>query len=129
MKKIDSSFFDSSAWLAYCFEAAKRTKDLIESESVIYTSALSLFEVKKKLAVIGTDTQKINEVCGMIQSRSIIIPIDWEIAEGAVDYALQNKLGAIDALIYASARSVRSILITADLDFNGMPETEIIRQN
>ena len=127
MKKIDSSFFDSSAWIAYFFEASIRAKEILEHESIIYSSVLSIYEIKKKLIALKTSTPKIKEVFDFIQSRSIIILLDQAISEQAVDYSLHYKLGAIDALIYASAKSVNSVLLTADSDFNGLPDADILR--
>ncbi len=76
-----------------------------------------------------THPKKIKEAIDFINSRSIIVLLDQEIVQQAVDYSVEKKLGAIDALIYSSTESVQSILITADADFQGLPDVEIIRQD
>ena len=42
----DSKFIDSSAWLSYFYAENQEIKDIIESETLILTSCISLFEIK-----------------------------------------------------------------------------------
>ena len=43
----DSKLLDSSAWLEFVINGAY--KEIIESDIILFTSALSIFEIKKKL--------------------------------------------------------------------------------
>jgi len=61
-----------------------------------------------------------------IKERSGIIISDIEIAEKAAEIAFDKKLGAMDALIYATAQIKNAELITGDNDFRGLERVRII---
>ena len=46
---IDSKFLDSSAWLAYFYGGNEEIKSIVESDTILLTSAIYLFEIKNKL--------------------------------------------------------------------------------
>ena len=56
----------------------------------------------------------------------LIVPVSAEISNKAVELSLQYKLGAMDALIYASAALHPAVLITCDNDFRKLPEVTIL---
>jgi predicted nucleic acid-binding protein len=55
-----------------------------------------------------------------------VIPLDIPIAELAAQVSLETKLAMADAIIYASARQHRVMLITSDAHFAGLPWVEMI---
>ena len=118
---------DSSAWLSYFFASNKQVKEIVESISIIYTSVISIFEIKRKLMRDGFEGN-LEEVLAFIDNRSIVINLDEDISRSAADFALQYKLHAMDALIYASAKSIYSALVTADSDFEKLDDVFIIQQ-
>lgn len=118
---------DSSAWLSYFFATNKQVKDIIESSSIIYTSVISIFEIKRKLMRDGFEGN-LEEVFAFIENRSIVINLDEDISQSAADLSLQYKLHAMDALIYASAKAIYSELVTADSDFDKLDDVFIIQQ-
>ena len=124
MKKTDSKLIDSSVWLAYLFNGSY--KDMIESNEVLLLSALSLFEIKKKLAKSKIDNNKIARSMDFIKKRSLVVPVNEEIAEIAVDIALDNDLPLVDSMIYATAMLNNSTLITLDNDFRGLKNTVVL---
>ena len=115
---IDSKLIDSSVWLSYLLNG--EFQNIIEHEDIILLSALSLFEIKKKLAKNSMPSGKISKSMDFIKKRSIVIPISAEIAEKAAEIALANKLPAADSLIYATSVLHDSILYTIDNDFRGL---------
>jgi predicted nucleic acid-binding protein len=127
MKKTESKLMDSSAWLSYFFATNKQVKDIIESSSIIYTSVISIFEIKRKLMRDGFEGN-LEEVFAFIENRSIVINLDEDISQSAADLSLQYKLHAMDALIYASAKAIYSELVTADSDFEKLDDVFIIQQ-
>jgi predicted nucleic acid-binding protein len=127
MKKTESKLMDSSAWLSYFFATNKQVKDIIESSSIIYTSVISIFEIKRKLMRDGFEGN-LEEVFAFIENRSIVINLDEDISQSAADLSLQYKLHAMDALIYASAKAIYSELVTADSDFDKLDDVFIIQQ-
>jgi predicted nucleic acid-binding protein len=46
MRRTEFKLLDSSIWLAYFFAEREVVKELIDSNEILYTSSLSLFEVK-----------------------------------------------------------------------------------
>ena len=105
---------DSSAWLGYYFAEFSQVKDIVDGETILITSSLSLFEIKKKLLSLKKDPQVFLE---FIKERSEIIETTIEITEKAAELAIQKKLAAMDALIYTTACMHDALLITADSDF------------
>lgn len=131
----DSKFIDSSVWFGYFIDSS--FKEIIENYDInLFTSVLSLFEVKLKLLKeihknknnkdLFVQEQKINLVLGFIKKRSFIIPINEEIANDAAEISIKNKIAAIDSLIYASAIKNKTILVTLDNDFRGLDNVTIL---
>lgn len=122
-----SKFLDSSAWLAYFYAENNEIKSIIESNIILLTSSISLFEVKNKLIKDKTEDIKLQNSIDFIKERSLIIDIGAEIAEEAVDIAKKHKLPIIDSLIYASSLKNNSELITSDNDFRGLNNVKILK--
>lgn len=122
----DSRFLDSSAWLSYFYKENEKIKFLIESEILLFTSSISIFEIKNKLIKDNIGIDKIQKSIEYIKKRSLIINLDSEIAENAVEFSINYKLPAIDSLIYSSALKNKSFLITLDNDFKNLKGIIII---
>lgn len=118
---------DSSAWLSYFFATSEQVKKIIESNSMLYTSVISIFEIKRKLMRDGFEGD-LEGVLTFIENRSIVINLDEDISRSAADLSIQYKLHAMDALIYASAKAMDSELVTADSDFGKLDDVMIIQQ-
>lgn len=121
----DSKLLDSSAWLEYFHN--KRYIELIESNATLLSSSLSVFEIKKKLEKENQKKEFVMECLEFIRKRSLIISVNSIIAEHAAELSVKYNLGAIDALIYATAQKQKSILMTKDNDFRDLPNTEIFK--
>ncbi len=117
---IGSKFLDSSAWLSYFYAENDEIKSIIESNIVLLASSISIFEIKNKLIKDKSEDIKIKKSIDFIKKRALIINVDEEIAEKAVDFSIKNKLYTVDALIYASCLINNSILITLDNDFRDL---------
>ena len=61
-----------------------------------------------------------------IKSVSIVIDLNEVIAERASEISHHKSLNAMDALIYTSALSTESILVTGDSDFEGLEDVLVI---
>ena len=120
----DSKLLDSSAWLEFAINGAY--KEIIESEVILFTSALSIFEIKKRLINKKYEEADIIKIIDFIKERSIIINADKEIAERAVEISFKYNLATIDSIIYTSALSNNSEFITLDNDFRNLPKATII---
>lgn len=128
MKKTEYKLMDSSAWLSYFFATSTLIKRIVESETVLYTSVISFFEIKRKLLRDGFN-KNFKDVQGFIKSRSIIINLDEAISLHAADISFSHKLHALDALIYSTAEAMNAQLVTADSDFESLDDVIIIRKD
>ena len=124
MKVTGSKLVDSSVWLEYLLKGSFR--DLIEEEEIFLLSAISLFEIKKKLAKSSLPLDVVTHSINFIKRKSLIISIDYELAEYAAEISVQNHLGAADSLIYACTLKQKATLITLDNDFRGLNSVMIL---
>ncbi len=120
----DSKLLDSSIWIDFAIKNS--FQEIINSEETLFLSALSLFEIKKKLIYNNIDKININKISDFIKKRSVIIQIDEKIAEKAAEIAVENKIPAIDSLIYATALLNNLELLTLDNDFRGLSNVKIL---
>lgn len=116
---------DSFAWIEY-FTGSKRgskVKEYIDGEGPIYTPSICLTEIKSRYLRDRKDpTNRIN----LILDRSLIIPIEQNVALAAADIKQKHKLHTIDAIIYASSQLKKLTLVTGDQHFKDLPNVEII---
>ena len=120
----DSKLIDSSIWIDYFINGSH--KKIIDSNEILMLSALSLFEIKKKLAKMKVSSKTIAKSVGFIKKRSIIIPLNAEIAEKAVDISIEKNLPAIDSLIYITSIKNNATLFTLDNDFKGLKNVVLL---
>jgi predicted nucleic acid-binding protein len=127
MKKTASSYLvDSSTWLSYFYGESRRARRVIESEAVLFTSVLSLFEVKRKMLREKHLTKDIEEAMNFIKERSIIVDVNETQAERAAEISVEKRLHTIDALIYTATGEADTVLVTCDSDFQDLENVEVI---
>lgn len=114
----ESKLVDSSLWLAYLFNG--EFKDIIESEEILLLSVLSLFEIKRKILKDKLTENKLRASIEFIKKRSLVLPINEEIAQNAAEISIKHKLPAIDSLIYSTTILNNAELYTLDNDFRGL---------
>lgn len=123
MKVTAIKCLDSSAWLAYFFAESQDARELIESDALLITSSLSLFEIKKKLLLSKKGPEPFLE---FVKRRSQLIVPEIALTEKAADLAVEHKLGAMDALLYATSLFHHAEFVTGDNDFRGLPGVSLI---
>ena len=101
-------------------------KEVIDSDEIFLLSALSLFEIRKKLVKNRIDSAKINKTMEFIRKRSLIIGLNPEITEKAVEFSISHNLPAIDSLIYAASIFNNAIMLTLDNDLRGLKDVIIL---
>ncbi|MEE8403235.1 MAG: PIN domain-containing protein [Candidatus Hydrothermarchaeaceae archaeon] len=127
MKKTASRYFiDSSAWLSYFYGESWRAKNVVESTAVLFTSVLSLFEVKRKMLRGKGSAKNVEAATNFIKERSIIFDLNEAQAEKAARISIENRLHTMDALIYTGATDSNAVLLTCDSDFHDLENVEII---
>lgn len=127
MKGIESRILlDSSAWLAYFLEESAEARDIFEKGKIIFTSILSIFEIKRKLKRMKIFDDKISKAMSFIIHKSIVANLDLEIVDGATRISLEKKLAAIDSLIYSTSLLNNCVLVTGDSDFEGLDKVHVL---
>lgn len=106
--------FDSYAWFEFFAGSPKGriVKEIIESKEEILTPAVCIAEIKRGYL---RENKEYESRINFILNRSKIIKIDFNIAQIAASVSFKNKVHMIDSIIYASALSVNSELLTGDL--------------
>lgn len=117
---IGSKLVDSSAWLSYFYAENPKIKSIVESDDILLTSSLSIFEAKLKLIKDKKELSLIQKSLEIIKKRSLLIPIDEKISEDAAEVSFKHRLHMTDAIIYVSAIKNNALLITLDNDFRGL---------
>ena len=134
MTEISNYFIDSSAWIAYFFGQNPKTKNFLENIApnftqpprIIYTSSISLYEVKKKFLKSGFTVFESIKALEVMKSKSVIIDITESICEKSAEISISHSLCLADALIYTSAKNQKATLITLDNDFRELEGVELI---
>ena len=117
--------FDSSAWMEYFAgtDQGQKVRSYIESDEMIYTSVLSLFEVKSKYKREG---RRWRERLDFITDQSVLVDVDPDIALKGAEIRAKIGLHSMDSLILATARKNGSRLLTKDPDFKGLRDVRFI---
>ncbi|OGZ86206.1 MAG: hypothetical protein A2463_05000 [Candidatus Staskawiczbacteria bacterium RIFOXYC2_FULL_32_10] len=115
---------DSSAWIAYLTK--NKLGEIIDNETRLFLSSLSLFEIKKKLMKDKISEKEIFDKIDFIKKKSIILPVTDKIAEMAAEISIEKEIPSIDSIIYATALENNLSLITLDNDFRGLPNAVIL---
>ena len=88
-------------------------------------SAVEVYEVYKVIRRDLSEERAVEAVSAL--RRATIVPVDEPLALEAADLSLAHGLAMADSLVYATARRFGATLVTADTDFEGLPETVVIR--
>lgn len=88
-------------------------------------SAIEIYEVYKVIRRDLSEEGALEAVSAL--RRSTIVPVDPSLALEAADISLELGLAMADAIVYATARRHDARLVTADADFEGLPEAIVVR--
>ena len=123
---------DAYAWVEYLVgsEAGSKVKEALEGDgNEIYTCAVTVAEVISKTAREGRNPDIAYDI---LLSNSYIIDLDEELSKDAgILYAEMRKtikdFGLADACVLASAKKLKSKILTGDHHFKGIEEAILIR--
>ena len=59
--------------------------------------------------------------------RATIVAVDASLALEAADVSLERDLAMAGSIVYATARRYGARLVTADTDFEGLPDAIVLR--
>ncbi len=121
---------DAYAWIEYIDGSPKGKKvvSILEDNDEIYTCAITLGEVVSKVARMGKDAKIAYDV---LLSNSQIVTVDEEISlqAGLVHCEMRKAskdFGLADAYILATARKLKSKIVTGDPHFQGVKEAILL---
>ncbi len=125
MTATDLVLVDSSGWLeAITAEPnGPQFQPYLEREDRLVVPTIVIYEVYKKLhtGVKGIADQFLSHAF-----RARVIELDEHIAIDAAELSVGLRLHMADAIIYATARSVKAEIVTGDHHFNGLPGVKLI---
>ncbi len=118
---------DSSGWIEYLADRprAEAFASYIEGRERLLVSAIEFYEIYKVIRRDLSEERAIEAVAAL--HRAEFAPVDESLALEAADVALEHGLAMADAIIYATARHFGARLVTADADFEGLPDATVIR--
>jgi predicted nucleic acid-binding protein len=121
---------DAYAWIEYLdgSKPGKKVASILESNETAYTCAITVGEVVSKVARLGKDAKIAYDV---LTSNSQIVPVDEELSlqAGLIHCEMrktQKDFGLADAYILATARKIKSKILTGDPHFQGVKEATMI---
>ena len=88
-------------------------------------SAIEVYEVYKIIRRDLSEERALEAVSAL--RRATIVPLDESLALEAADVSLARGLAMADAIVYATARRHGATLVTADADFDGLPDAKVLR--
>ena len=104
---------------------ADRFAEYIEGREPLVVSAIAVYEVYKVIRRDLSEERAVEAVSVLRRAR--IVAVDESLALEAADVALKHGLAMADSIVYATAQRHGAKLITADADFDGLPNTVLIR--
>jgi predicted nucleic acid-binding protein len=121
---------DAYAWIEYLDGSisGKKVVSILEKNDNVYTCAITLAEVVSKVARMGKDAKLAYDV---LLSNSQIITVDEELSlQAALIHFEMRKtskdFGLADAYVLATARKLKSKILTGDPHFEGGKEAIMI---
>ena len=112
--------------LVELFEGTKKgevVKKFLKRESKVYLSVLSIYELGTHLErEIGIDAAQ--EYIRSVQIHYDIIDVNQSITLHAVEIRRENKLPVVDCLIYATARSTKSRVVSGCKHFKSIRKSK-----
>ncbi len=123
-KATGSKLLDSTILVDYFIEG--KHKEIIDSRGTILISALSLFELKKKLLEKKVPKEAVENIMKFVKQRMIHLVVNDAIVEYAAEISINYEISAIDSIIYATALLNSSSLYTLDNDFRGLKSVVLL---
>jgi predicted nucleic acid-binding protein len=129
---LNSYVVDAWAWVEYLIgsERGTKVKEILENESnEIYTCAVTLAEIVSKVA---REEKDVEIAYSLLLSNSQIIDADEELSRNAGELHAEMRqilkdFGLADSYVLATARKLKSIILTGDAHFNNLTNVVLLR--
>jgi predicted nucleic acid-binding protein len=122
---------DAYAWIEYLggTDAGRKVSAALENNDDIYTCAVTLAEVVSKVSRIGKDAKVAYDVL-LSNSRVVIIDEELSFQAGLLHCEMRKTakdFGLADAYVLATARRLKSKILTGDPHFKSLKEAIMIK--
>ena len=122
---------DAYAWIEYLdgTEAGCKVTEILENNNDIFTCAVTLGEVVSKVARMGKDAKVAYDV---LLSNSQVVVVDEELSfqAGLLHCEMRKTakdFGLADAYVLATARRLKSKILTGDVHFKPLKEAIMVK--
>jgi predicted nucleic acid-binding protein len=123
---------DAWAWVEYLIgsEFGARVNEILsQEETEIFTCAITLAEVISKAARMGRDAKA---AYALLSGNSQVVNADEELSleAGLLQFEMRKMVkdfGLADAYVLATARKLKSKILTGDPHFKGIKEAVLIK--
>ncbi|MBX7147627.1 type II toxin-antitoxin system VapC family toxin [bacterium] len=118
---------DSSVWIEILLgsKTGEKAKHYLKTPKNLYVPSLVLYEVYKKIKKT-LDEEKAFYAVSLMKKGSVV-DLNEGLAIEAADLALKYDLAMADAIVYGTAQVSEARLVTADYDFHGLPNVDILK--
>src|SRR5512136_17277 len=120
---------DAYAWIEYLdgTEAGRKVSAVIENGNEIFTCAITIAEVASKVARSGKDAKVAYDI---LLGNSYVVDVNEELshAAGLLHCEMRKTVkdfGLADAYVLATARRLRSKILTGDVHFKDIKEATL----
>jgi predicted nucleic acid-binding protein len=129
---MSSYVIDAYAWIEYLIgsEAGSEVNTILENYSnEIYTCAVTVAEVISKVSREGRDVEIAYDV---VVNNSQVIDVDEELSKetGLLHFKMrktEKDFGLADAYVLATARKLKSKVLTGDKHFRNVKEAVLLK--
>jgi toxin FitB len=118
---------DSSGWLEYITDDAKAALFVpyfVAGNHTLIVSPIVIYEVRKIL-LLRQSLRVADDFASQVD-RYPLVEVDTRIALEAASLSITHRLHFADALIYATAITMRAELVTSEAHFNNLPGVTVL---
>ncbi len=118
---------DSSGWIEYLADRplADAFARYLEGDEPLLVSSIEIYEIYKVIRRDLNEERAIEAVAALREAT--VEPVDETLALEAADLSLRHGLAMAGSIIYATAQRHGARLVTADSDFDGLPDATVVR--
>ena len=112
-------FLGGSKWAADFFE------EVLPKSVELMVSPITRMELLGFPRITGEEEDQVNELLSRLERA----PIDTSVEDAAISLRRNGDLKLSDAIIAATALTQKAVLVTADEDFDRIPDLEVVHPN
>ena len=116
---------DSSGWVEFFTDGplAERFAPFLDNLAEVVTPTIVIFEVYRVIRRQRPVEEALAAVAQMQKTR--VVDLDQVLALTAADVSVEHGLAMADAIVYATAMTEGTELVSGDSDFEGLPGAHV----